>query len=356
VPTAEARTGPVCILGRLLIGGFALGIAGWGVLAVLYAGPEPAAVRRACAGLVAVVAICGVVLLVRGAAYRALLIFGALTASLLFWWSRIEPSNERVWAPEVARLAAIHVDGDIVTVENLRNFRWLDGTRFEERWETRRFALSALDSVDLIAVHWMGDAIAHVITSFGFGAERLAVSIEIRREAEEAYDPIAGFFRRFELVYVVGDERDLLGGRALRDPVEDLYLYRVRTSPERMRRLFLDYAVAINDLHQVPRWYNTLTTNCTTAVLSHARAHGGGLPLTWKVLLSGYFADYVRERGGLAADLPMSELRAKSRINEAARASLDAPDFSARIRDGLPAMTVGGGGSSPPRTGSVGDR
>ncbi|MCL6607278.1 MAG: DUF4105 domain-containing protein [Geminicoccaceae bacterium] len=301
-------------------------------------------------------AIGGVVLLARGAAYRASVIFGALAASLLFWWSRIEPSNERVWAPEVARLAAIRVDGDIVTVENLRNFRWLDGTRFEERWETRRVALSALDSVDLIAVYWMGDAIAHVIASFGFGAERIAISIEIRREADEAYDAIAGFFRRFELVYVVGDERDLLGGRALRDPVEDLYLYRVRTSPERMRRLFLDYAVAINDLHHVPRWYNTLTTNCTTAVLSHARAYGEGLPLTWKVLLSGYFPDYVHERGGLAADLPMSELRAKSRINEAARAALDSPDFSARIRAGLPAMAVGGGGSSRPRTGSVGDR
>lgn len=342
---------------RLILGAFGLGIAGWGILALLYAGPEPVALRAGLAALVATLALVALVLLARGRGSRAFAILAALSIALFFWWSRTEPSNDRNWALELARLPAIRIAGDTVTVENVRNFRWLDGTRFEERWETRRVALSALDSVDLIAVYWMGDAIAHVIVSFGFGAERLAISIEIRREADERYDPIAGFFRRYELIYVVGDERDLLGGRALRrDPVEEIYLYRVRTSPERMRRLFLDYAVAINDLHERPRWYNTATTNCTTAVLTHARAYGEGLPLTWKVLLSGYFPDYVQERGGLAADLPMAELRARSRINEAALEALDAPDFSDRIRRGLPGIEAGRGGSPQARTGSVGDR
>jgi hypothetical protein len=330
-------------LGRLVLAVPALGLGLWGAAALIFAGPEPALLRQGLAGLVALVGLLGTADLLRGRTGRGLLLAGALALALVLWWSRILPSNERVWAPEVARLATVRIEGDAVLVRNLRNFRWLHHERFEERWEERHLTLSALDSLDLVAVYWMGEAIAHVILSFGFGPERIAVSIEIRKEAEEAYDALAGFFRRYELVYVVGDERDLLGGRALRrDPVEDIYLYRVRIGRERLLRLFLDYVVAINDLAEQPRWYNTATTNCTTTILTHTRAYGQALPLTWKVLLSGYFPDYVRERGALAADLPMAELKARSRINAQALEALEAPDFSARIRDGLPGPTASG--------------
>ncbi len=323
--------------GRLIAAALALGLGLWGVLALSFSGPEPRLLRQGLAGFVALAGLSAVADLLRSRTGRGLLVAGGLAVALALWWARILPSNERSWAPEVAHLAAIRVEGDTVLVRNLRNFRWLDHERFEERWEERRFALSALDSLDLVAVYWMGEAIAHVISSFGFGPERLAVSIEIRREAGEADDALAGFFRRYELVYVVGDERDLLGGRALRrDPIEDIYLDRVRIGHERLLRLFLEYAVAIDDLAERPRFYNTATTNCTTNVVTHARAHGQGLPLTWRVLLSGYFPDYVHERGGLAGGLPMPELEARSRINDRALGALDAPDFSARIRDGLP--------------------
>lgn len=330
-------------LGRWILGALGLGLALWGALALLHAGPEPALLRQGLAGLALLTGAAGLVALLRRRTGRALLLLGGLAAALFLWWSRIEPSNDRAWAAEGARLARVEIRGDTVGVRNLRNFRWLDQERFEERWEERRYALSALDGLDLVAVYWMGEAIAHVILSFDFGPERLAVSIEIRKEADEAYDALAGFFRRYELIYVVGDERDLLGGRALRrDPVEDIHVYRVKISPERLRRLFLDYVVAINDLAERPRWYNTATTNCTTTVLTHARAYGQGLPLTWKVLLSGYFPDYVHERGGLAADLPMAELKARSRINDRALEALDDPAFSERIRAGLPGYPAAG--------------
>jgi hypothetical protein len=190
----------------------------------------------------------------------------------------------------------------------------------------------------------MGPAIAHVFVSFGFGDDHVAVSVEARREEGEGYSSIQGFFKRFELIYVVGDERDLIRVRTnyRRDPPEDVYLYRVRAPVENIRRLFLEYVRAINELAERPRFYDTLTTNCTTTVALHTRVNPGHLPLSWKVLLSGHAAEYVYEEGRLDTSLPFAELQRRSRVNDAARAADQAPDFSRRIRAGLPGPRAAG--------------
>ena len=189
----------------------------------------------------------------------------------------------------------------------------------------------------------MGPAIAHVFLSFGFGDDHVAVSVEARKERGEGYSSVQGFFKRYELIYVVGDERDLIRVRTnyRRDPPEDVYLYRVRGPVENARRLFLEYVRAINALRERPRFYDTLTTNCTTTILLHTRVNPGHLPLSWKVLLSGHAAEYVYERGRLDTSLPFEELQRRSRINDAARAADRAPDFSRRIRAGLPGLDGG---------------
>ena len=186
----------------------------------------------------------------------------------------------------------------------------------------------------------MGDAIAHVMVSFAFkDSPALAISIETRKEVGEPYSTVLGFFRRYELVYVVADERDLIGVRTnvRAEPPEDVYLYRVAMPKENARRLFLEYIRDMNDLREHPQFYNTATTNCTTMVLINNRVNGSASLLNWKILLSGYLPQLAYERGRLDQSLPFPELRRRSRVNDAARAAgLDAPDFSARIRAGLP--------------------
>ena len=186
----------------------------------------------------------------------------------------------------------------------------------------------------------MGDAIAHVLVSFEFAdAPPLAVSIETRKEVGEAYSTVLGFFKRYELVYVVADERDLIGVRTnvRADPPEDVYLYRVQAPPENARRLFLEYIHQMNELREQPQFYNTATTNCTTMVLINNRVNGAISLLNWKILLSGYLPQLVYEHGRLDQSLPFAELRQRSRVNDAARAAgIDAADFSQRIRAGLP--------------------
>jgi hypothetical protein len=230
------------------------------------------------------------------------------------------------------------MDGDLVTLHNIRHFVYRTATDFTPRYYDKTFDLRRLDSVDLISSYWAGEAIAHLLVSFGFGEQDyVAISIETRKEHTEDYSSIKGFFKQYELYYVAADERDVIRLRTTyRQPPEDVYLYRTRVPLAQARRLFLDYVREINRLVEQPAFYNTLTTNCTTNILFHARASGGMVRYNWKILLSGYAPQYVYESGRLDTRLSFAELKRLSYINGRARAAGEAPDFSQRLRAGLP--------------------
>jgi Domain of unknown function (DUF4105) len=332
----------IAAFARLLAWGVvALAVGGgvWGTLALHYTDFSPewlGEVLAATFGLLALVALGSI-----GARWRrgtVLAVFAVALVGLLLYWRTIKPSHDRDWAPEVARLPYATVEGDLVTLHDIRNFNYRTETDFTPAYYDRTFDLLKLDALDVVTSYWMGPAIAHVFLSFGFGDDHVAVSVEARKERGEGYSSVQGFFKRYELIYVVGDERDLIRVRTnyRRDPPEDVYLYRVRGPVENTRRLFLEYVRAINALREQPRFYDTLTTNCTTTILLHTRVNPGHAPLSWKVLLSGYAAEYVYEQGRLDTSLPFEELQRRSRINDAARAADRAPDFSRRLREALP--------------------
>jgi hypothetical protein len=205
-------------------------------------------------------------------------------------------------------------------------------------YETRTFKVSELTEVDMLVTYWAGKAIAHVMVSFGFnGEDFVAFSIETRKEIGESYSTIRGFFRNYELTYVVADERDLIGVRANhRVPEEQVYVLRTRMALENGRKLFLEYVNRINKLNDEPAFYNTLTTNCTTQVLDQVKALGGVAKYTWKILLSGYVPEYLYETETLMPGMSLEEIMAKSLVNERAKQFRNDPEFSARIREGVP--------------------
>jgi Domain of unknown function (DUF4105) len=315
------------------------GMTGWAALALYYSDLPSEPLRF---GLAAAFALGTVVafLLLRNRR-QTMLGFCAVFAVLLLWWTSIEPANERDWETEVAVLPYATRDGDLVTLHNVRNFHYRTEQDFVPQYYDRTFDLRQLDAIDLIAVYWAGDAIAHIMVSFGFAGEHVAVSIETRKEKGEAYSSLAGFFKKYELIYVVGDERDLIRVRTnYRRPEEQVYLYRTRAAPENARRLFLEYIERINRLKQQPEFYNTLTTNCTTDVWFLVHALSDRFPLDWRVLLSGHFPAYAYDLGSLDTSLPFPELKARSLINDKAHAADQAADFSQRIREGLPRPSI----------------
>jgi hypothetical protein len=327
--------------GRALLVLAVLGVAAW-TAGALYLGPPqsaPWALAIAAVGLVA--AVSAVLPRLR---WWPLALFAVAMIGFLVRWSSVQPSNDRDWQTDVAVLPFATFDGDLVTIHNVRNFDYRSETDYTPRYYDKTYDLRKLDSVDLIAVYWMGDAIAHIMASFGFADQNfVAVSIETRKERGETYDTLKGFFRQYELIYVVGDERDLIRLRTnyRKDPPEDVYLYRTNAPPENVRRLFLSYFQKINELKEGPSFYNTLTTNCTTNVLMHTKVNPGKQRYSWKILLSGYMPLYAYELGRLDTHLPFEELKRRSHINAAAQAADQAADFSHRIRAGLPKPAAG---------------
>jgi Domain of unknown function (DUF4105) len=309
---------------------------GWGALAIYWSNLAGDWLRAGLAGGFALAATLAFLFLPnrKRTFVGFLLVFGVIAA----WWLSIPASNDRHWQPDVAVLPFADVRGDLVVVHNIRNLAYRTETDFDARYYDKTFDLRQLDSVDLIAVYWMGDAIAHVMISFGFQEKDfLAFSIEIRKEQGEAYSTLKGIFKQYELTYIVGDERDLIRVRTdFRSPPEDVYLFRTRMPPETARMLFLEYIRQINSMKEKPEWYNTLTTNCTTNVVGHVRAFGGRAKYNWKVLLSGYAPQYAYELGTLDTSLPFEELRKRSYINPKALTVGNDPEFSRKIRVGLP--------------------
>ena len=258
---------------------------------------------------------------------------------VLGWWLSLEASNDREWLSDVARLPQAEIDGDRLVVRNVRNFAYAPGSEeiAEERWETRTWDLSKLEGVDLYMSYWGSPMIAHTIASWDFGddAPPLAISIETRKEIGEAYSAVLGFFRQFELYYVVADERDVVGVRT-NHRGETVRLYRTTAKPELAKAILLDYLAEINALHEAPVWYNAATHNCTTTIRHHVRHVARGHPFDYRILVNGRLDELGYERGNVDTRLPFEELRKRSDIGERARAAAGHPDFSKRIREGLP--------------------
>lgn len=247
------------------------------------------------------------------------------------------PSNQRDWSPDQAVLARAEFDGERVTVRNVRNFEYRSVQDYTPRYETRSYDLSKLDSMWFMVERFgphdeMTPAIAHTLLSFGFGGEYLAVSVEIRKERGESYSPWKGLLRQYELMYVVADERDVIGLRTnhRRDTV---YLYPVRAPVEAMRRAFVEMLQRANQLAEAPEFYNTLTSTCTTNLVRHVNTIAPGrIPLSYKVILPAYSDSLAYDLGLIPNEQPLEQVRAAHRIDALAQELGVRADFSRALR------------------------
>lgn len=320
------------LLGRLVLWIFLLAATVWGSAALWFDGPASLAALLAAAFPLATL----VLLIMLRPGRRAYAAFLVLFAVLLGWWLNLEPSNDRDWQPDVARLPTAEIQGDTLTLHNVRNFDYRTETDYTERWETRSYDLSKLRGLDLFVIYWGSPSIAHTILSWDFDdGQHLAVSIETRKEKGESYSAVRGFFRQYELYYVIADERDVVALRTDHRR-EDVYLYPLRTPPARARAILLDYLKGINRLAQQPKWYNALTYNCTTTIRLHVSDVVPGIPHDWRWLANGHIDELLYELGVVNHDLPFAEFKAISYVNPKAQAVPAGGDFSGMIRKGLP--------------------
>jgi hypothetical protein len=320
----------------------------WGALVLLYTAPaEPAWARPVLAAVYALGSVAAIFLL--RPFPRALVAWGIGFAAVLFWWNTLQPRNDRDWQPDVSKLAWAEVRGDQLTFHNVRDVDWRSETDFTPRYEDRVYDLSKLRGIDLFMSYWGSPAIAHTIMSWDFeGSRPLAISIETRKRVGQEYSAVAGFFRQYEIIYVAADERDVVRVRT-NYRGEEVYLYRIKAPPEAARKLLLDYVATMNELAKQPEFYNALVDNCTTSIRHHVTRILPNPPrVDWRLFANGYGDQMLYERGTIDTRLPFAELRAQSNINARAKTADRDPDFSRKIRVGLPdpragTMAAGGG-------------
>ena len=277
-----------------------------------------------------------IVIMFRVGRWKAACCFGCFCVVLL-WWLGLQPSNEGNWRPDDARPAWAEIDGDRVTIHNVRNCDYRSETEFSHCWTDRSYDLSQLRGVDFFFVNWGIPWIGHPIVSFDFGDDRhLAFSVEARYKVGQEYSSLLGFFRQYELIFIAADERDVIRLRTNFRKDEEVYLYRTVVSPAVARKLLLVYLTDLNRLKDHPEWYNALTKNCTTAIDRQIRAE---LPAagrwSYRLLLNGTLDELEYERGRLVTGgLPFAELKAREHLNAVARTVGESPEFSKLFRAG----------------------
>ena len=276
------------------------------------------------------------IIFLRGKALKLTTVFGGFVA-VLCWWLTLKASNDRQWQPDVAQNGFAEINGDDVTLHNIRNCTYRTETDYTPRWETRTVHPSQITGMDIAITNWGSPWMAHPIVSFRFADSLpLCFSIETRKTINQEYSAVRGMYRQFTLIYIVADERDPIRLRTNYRKGEEVYLYRITASAREAQERFREYIQTMNELHNHPRWYNAVTTNCTTAIRTQ-RPVNQRAPWDWRILLNGKGDELLFERHLIADNgLPFAELKKRSHINERARAVDQDPEFSYRIRDGLP--------------------
>ena len=244
------------------------------------------------------------------------------------------PSNARDWTPEQAKLASADINGNEVTVHNIRDCRWRSLDDFVVAYYDKTFDLDKLTSVDFIVVPFNETpSLGHTMLSFGFdGKDYLAVSVEIRKERGEAYSAVKGFFQQYEIIYVVANEQDVIQRRVNCD-LCDVYVHRSTATAAQARELFLDVVRRVNKLVKEPEFYDTLTNNCTTNIRSHINhLKADDVPYDYRVLLPGYSDRLAYDLGLIERHGSYEETRLRARVNYPAYLHREAGDFSQKIR------------------------
>lgn len=246
----------------------------------------------------------------------------------------MRPSNYRDWSPDQAVLPRADITDDRVVVHNIRNCTYLTDQSYVVHYYDKEFDLNRIDAIDFVVVPFKDmPSLAHTMLSFHFrDGQRVAVSVEVRKKRGEEYNLVKGLLRQYEIMYVVGDERDLIKLRT-NYRKDDVYLYRARATPEQARKLFVDVMNRVNCLAAKPELYDLISNNCTTNIMRHVNHLAPNkVPYTWDLLFTGHSDRLAYDLGLLDTDLPFEEAKRRAKISDVARRYADDPDFSGMIR------------------------
>jgi hypothetical protein len=250
----------------------------------------------------------------------------------------IRPSHFRDWVPEQAVLPHAEFRGNQVVVRNVRNCQFFAHDVYLVDYYDQTIDLDSVRGVDFIMAPFAAmPALAHTMLSFeiappGERPHYLAVSVEVRKEKGEEYNPAKGSARQYELMYVLADERDVIQQRS-NFRGEDVFLYHTVATPETARMLLVDVLTRVNQIAKEPEFYDTLTNNCTTNIVRHInRIKPDRIFTDLRVLLPGYSDSLAYDAGLIERHGTFLETKEHAYINRLAQQYAGREDFSQRVR------------------------
>lgn len=309
----------------------------WASMAFWFKLPGPDVIRWSVMIAFGILGIGTLVAIFKSVRWRWLSVFAVSMIAILVWWNSMIPPSTGKWPADVSQNVTGTIDGDILTLQNVRAFEWRTTEDFTERWVTRTYDLSTIESADIFLSFWAGPSIAHFMVSFGFEDGRyLTFSNEVRRSTGGGFSPVADYFKANPIIMIASEEYDIVG---LRSNVrgERVQIFRLKTDAAQRRKYVEAYVKAANRLAEVPEWFNSGFTNCSTTAILMARHIGAKLPLDWRLLINGYIPEYLYERGALDTDVSLDTLFRLGEITERANSIGLNEGYSAAIRDGVPA-------------------
>ena len=204
----------------------------------------------------------------------------------------MSPSNDRSWVNDNQRLTNIEINGDKAHIKNVRDFNWRSTKDFDEHWVDMSVDLDKVSKIWFVLEYFSPERkeMAHTILSYEFeDGTRLACSIEVRKREGVRYHPLKGVFRTYELIYVWGTERDVIGVRSRCRKKSKTHLFEgVVLGPGNERRMLESYIRRTNKLANEPEWYNTITNTCTTNIVNHVNeVYPGRVPWAIGIMMPG---------------------------------------------------------------------
>lgn len=275
--------------------------------------------------------------------YKSNVLFGLISVVAILIYFSMEPSNDRLWYDEMVYHINYQKNDNNITINNVRNFNWHDDGSYDIHWQSRTYDIDKLATMDFIVSIWDNENIAHTMLSFGFSdGQYLTLSVETRKEIDESFSSLGGFFRKYELIFIAADEKDIIYTRS-NVRKEDVYIYPIKYDKAKMQALLLNYLQTGESLNERPRWYHTILSNCTTVIYDLVRDIDI-VPLDYRLLASGRLPTYLYEYRLIDNNYSMSKWRQMAYINPKVNDYNDfnpitSQEYSRAIRQNLPPMS-----------------
>ena len=244
-----------------------------------------------------------------------------------------QPRHDRDWYPHLSRLPHVTLEDGVFSIAPYSNWTYAEDAPQAQVWTAvPPHRVSDVRRVWFVKEPHPGlPVMAHTFVLFEFGeGDLIGLTIEARKETDETYSALAGAFNKFELLYDWASPRDLMTRRAVMMDRE-LYMYPLQLSQGEAEAYLTALLEKTMSIERRPRFYNTLTSNCTNEL-----AKAADMPWDPAFIFTGWSDAALYRLKRIAGEGGFADVQDRARIDDRVREIADLPEaaFNAALTAG----------------------